>query len=607
LTGEVEGRQTLFLLREGANVLGRGQKCDVVVSSPGVSDRHAVIEVGAEAIGVRDLASKNGTFLGKERISSGSVEVGEEILFGPVALRVEEVDPEDTFLSVTARRSEDEGTTGLTDSSTATVAWSGAGSAQRSHRWLLLLDEVTNELVSGASSPLGRALATLSLGLELSGAALLRMPPEGSPILLASYGDLLGDLPVEAIAECRAAAREGGGAQILECRGSERLSIFANGDWDSPALLLAGRLSRDDIARKFLQTTLRILSQFVGGPAEKAETKNSGSRGLHFPKGYVPGDSPGMKAVYRQVGSVAVSDLPVLIVGETGVGKECLAETIHLSSDRRAGPFVPINCAAIPAELLEAELFGIAKGVATGVVERSGRFALAGGGTLFLDEIGDMSAALQAKLLRALEERIVQPVGGVAENIDVRLVAATNTDLVRKVETGEFRRDLYYRLAGLVVAIPALRRRMEDLGGLVEFFFHQACDESGRDVLGLTYGAMRQLRERLWPGNVRELRHAVRRLVFLCSSGQAIDSGMVMGLEEGVFPGFGVAGEEPGADFSTWERLDIADTCRGLVREAMRRSNGNQTHAAALLGVTRSSLRRRLVKYSLSFEEDSSE
>ena len=598
----------LFLLREGANVVGRGQECDVVVPSPGVSDRHAVIEIETDGLSVRDLASKNGTFLGSKKISSGKVEVGENIQFGPITLRIEEVDPEDTFLSVVARRSEDEAAARSGESDTATVAWSGPESAQRSHRWLLLLDDMTSQLGSGASSSLGRALATLSQGLELSGAALVRLPPEGSPILLASYGDLPGDLPVDAIAECRGVAREGGAVQILDkSSASESWSIVADGDEDSPTLLLVGEFSREGTAGRLLQIALRVLSQFVGRTAEKSEAESNTPRSLHFPRDYVPGDSPAMKVVYRQVGSVASSDLPLLIVGETGVGKECLAETIHLSSDRRAGPFVPINCAAIPAELLEAELFGIAKGVATGVVERSGRFALAGGGTLFLDEIGDMSAALQAKLLRALEERVVQPVGGVAEEVDVRLVAATNTDLGKKVETGEFRRDLYYRLAGLVVTMPALRRRMEDLGGLVESFFHQACDESGRDVSGLTYGAMRRLKERRWPGNVRELRHAVRRLVLLCSPGRAIDSGMIAGLEEGALSAPGASGEVPVTDFSTWENLDLADTCRGLIQEGMRRSNGNQTHAAALLGITRSSLRRRLVKFAPENEESASE
>jgi transcriptional regulator with PAS, ATPase and Fis domain len=355
----------------------------------------------------------------------------------------------------------------------------------------------------------------------------------------------------------------------------------------------------------FLRIVQRALSLHVGSTAGEAEVVDKGaSRSLHFPKDYVPGDSPVMQAVYGQIRSIARSDLPLLLVGETGVGKECLAETVHLSSNRKSGPFMPINCAAIPADLLEAELFGIAKGVATGVVERPGRFKLAQGGTLFLDEIGDMSSALQAKMLRALEEQVVQPVGGAAEEIDVRLIAATNTDLGKKVETGEFRRDLYYRLAGLVVAIPALRRRMGDLSGLIEFFFHQAREESGRDVSGLTYGAMRRLAERRWPGNVRELRHAVRRLVFMCPDGRAIDSGMVADIEEGALPAPGTPADESVPDFTTWESLNLADVTCGLLEEAMRRAGGNQTAAAALLGITRSSLRRRLIKFAIENEDE---
>ena len=317
---------------------------------------------------------------------------------------------------------------------------------------------------------------------------------------------------------------------------------------------------------------------------------------LQFPPDYLPGDSPTMANVYQKISSVADSDLPILLVGETGVGKECLAQTVHLSSRRRNGPFLPINCAAIPSDLLEAELFGIAKGVATGVGERPGRLALAEGGTVFLDEIGDMSPALQAKLLRALEEGVVQRVGGSREAIDVRLIAATNTDLDRKVEMGEFRRDLVYRLAGLVVVIPPLRQRQEDIGALIEHFFHRVRSDSGREVEGLTYGAVKGLVGRRWQGNVRELRHAVRRLLLQCPEGRAIDSSMVDGLEDGPITTGDRVGDPLLVDFTSWESLNLEETNRSLVREAMRRAEGNQTAAAALLGITRSSLRRRLIK-----------
>src|SRR5918999_461303 len=167
---------------------------------------------------------------------------------------------------------------------------------------------------------------------------------------------------------------------------------------------------------------------------------------LPFPEGYVPGESPGMLALYRELHAVAASDMPVLLLGETGVGKEHLARILHAWSRRQAAPFLAVNCAAIPADLLEAEMFGIAKGVATGVQERAGRFELAHRGTLFLDEIGDLPLSLQAKLLRALEDEEVRPLGGSPVSLDVRVVAATNGDLRAKMEEGRFRADLYFRL-----------------------------------------------------------------------------------------------------------------------------------------------------------------
>jgi DNA-binding NtrC family response regulator len=607
LSGEVSGRGSIFVLKEGANTVGRGAGSDVALLSSGVSERHAVVEVENGALSVRDLASKNGTFVDGQRTSAGAATVESTVQFGPVILRVEEVDPEDAFLSVTARRQSDSAATRTTESHSSTAAWSGAVKGLRRRQWLQLLDDVTGELGSGLETAPGRALASLCRGLDIGGATLLGIPPEGSPIVLASFGEFPEDLPVNDIEESQTQARQQGSVQIFGSSNPvETWTIVAGSGEGSPVLYLVGELSCDGVVATLLRIVLQAFSLHVGGSSERTEVKDRSSRGLRYPKDYVPGNSRPMQTVYGQIGSVACSDLPMLFVGETGVGKECLASTVHLSSDRSSGPFLPINCAAIPADLLEAELFGIARGVATGVVERSGRFKLAEGGTLFLDEIGDMSSALQAKLLRALEERVIQPVGGSVEEIDVRLIAATNTDLGKKVETGEFRRDLYYRLAGLVVTIPPLRQRVEDLAGLIEFFFHQVREESGRDVSGLTYAAMRRLAERRWPGNVRELRHAVRRLVLMCPDGRAIDSGMVVALEEGSLPEFGGLGGGAGPDFSTWESLDLSETTHGLLEEAMRRAGGNQTAAAELLGVTRSSLRRRLVKFSVGgLDEDS--
>lgn len=189
---------------------------------------------------------------------------------------------------------------------------------------------------------------------------------------------------------------------------------------------------------------------------------------LEFPPGHVVGSSPAMLRLYAQVLTAAGSRLPVLIVGETGVGKESVAQLVHRSSERRDGPLVAINCAAIPKDLLEAELFGIGERVATGVARRPGKFRQADGGTLLLDEIAEMPAELQAKLLRVLQEGRVEPLGGPPHAVDIHLVAATNQDLAKLIREGRFRSDLYYRLAGFILEVPALRDRREDIRPLIE-------------------------------------------------------------------------------------------------------------------------------------------
>jgi two-component system NtrC family response regulator len=247
---------------------------------------------------------------------------------------------------------------------------------------------------------------------------------------------------------------------------------------------------------------------------------------------------------------------------------------------------VAVNCAAIPADLLEAEMFGIGKGVATGVVDRPGKFQLAEGGMLFLDEIGDMPLELQAKLLRALQEKEVQPVGGPLVPVDIRVVAATNADLAKRMEGGRFRRDLYYRLAGHVLEVPPLRRRREDVPALVEALLRRFAREAGRSVRGVTAGALRALVEQEWPGNIRELEHVLRRLVQLCPEGEAIDSGLVPLQALPASPEPSPASE--GTSLELASRLEVLE--EQLVREALARADGNRTQAAKLLGISRNGL-----------------
>ncbi|MEM1204164.1 MAG: sigma 54-interacting transcriptional regulator, partial [Acidobacteriota bacterium] len=234
--------------------------------------------------------------------------------------------------------------------------------------------------------------------------------------------------------------------------------------------------------------------------------KPSGAE-LRFPPGYLPGESAGMRDLYRQMRFVARTRLPVLIHGETGVGKEPLASTLHRSSNRADGPFVAVNAAAIPNDLLEAEMFGVGVGVATGVAPRPGIFRQAHGGSLFLDEVGEMGPRLQTKLLRVLQEKEIRPLGGRSERVDVRILAATNADL----RSGGLRRDLYFRLAGVVLGVPPLRHRPEDLPALADYFLGRFRALAGGGPRRFTAGAIERLGNHGWPGNVRELEHAVQR------------------------------------------------------------------------------------------------
>jgi transcriptional regulator with PAS, ATPase and Fis domain len=313
-----------------------------------------------------------------------------------------------------------------------------------------------------------------------------------------------------------------------------------------------------------------------------------------------------MIALYRQMELASRGDQPVLIVGETGVGKEGLVSIVHGSSQRREGPLVTLNCAAIPAELFEAELFGIGRGVATGVEARPGKVRQAEGGTLFLDEIGDMPLPLQTKLLRVLQEREIQPLGGKAETVDIRVVAATNAELEARMEEGNFRRDLYYRLAGAVLEVPPLRRRRADIPALVEHFLRRFAREAGIRVRGVTVKAMGCWLAHDWPGNVRELEHEVRRAVSATADLGIIDTHRVSKRPPSEPSGAGDDGagpKEAGEPESLHLESRLAALEAELIREALHRTRGRQNHAAELLGVSRNGLARRLERLGIDYRD----
>ncbi len=312
------------------------------------------------------------------------------------------------------------------------------------------------------------------------------------------------------------------------------------------------------------------------------------------------GNSPGICDVLRQAGDVAGTDATVLITGESGTGKELLSRALHFNSKRTAGPFLPVNCAAIPSTLLEAELFGYEVGAFSGATRRQkGKFEQASGGTLFLDEIGDISLDVQAKLLRVLESSSFQRLGGNKMiEANIRVIAATNQKLERLLSAKRFREDLYYRINVFPLRIPPLRDRREDIGPLANYFIRQFSTEFGRKTPRLSDKAMALLVEHPWGGNIRELRNVIERALILCKGDQVTTRHLML-----------QDGSEQRLQEMDLDRMvnlvidkgpvDIVDLEARFVRRAMHLANNNVSKAARMLGISRPTMRYRLEKYKI--------
>ncbi len=302
------------------------------------------------------------------------------------------------------------------------------------------------------------------------------------------------------------------------------------------------------------------------------------------------GTSAPMQAVFDTIRQVAPSRATVLIQGESGTGKELVAHALHQCSPRGQGPFIPVHCAALAPTLLESELFGHEKGAFTGAVERRrGRFELADGGTLFLDEISEIDPSIQVKILRVLEERRFERVGGTQSiGVDVRLVAATNRDLKQMVAEGTFREDLFYRLYVVTVHLPPLRERESDIVLLARHYLETLAAENGRKVTGITPEAMDALTRYPWPGNVRELRNVIERMVVLGSGDKLTARDLPASLRA----------PPAGADVSRTGHV-LRDAEKQLIADALRRHKGSRTRAAVELGISRRTLHRKLNEFGL--------
>jgi DNA-binding NtrC family response regulator len=338
-------------------------------------------------------------------------------------------------------------------------------------------------------------------------------------------------------------------------------------------------------------------------------------------RGYreVVSTSPKMTELMNFVRKVAASEATtILIQGESGTGKDLIAKAIHYESSRQERPFVAINCSAIPETLMEAELFGHEKGAFTDAKQmKKGLFEVADGGSLFLDEIGELSPLLQAKLLRVLEDQVIRRVGGVRDmQVDVRVIAASNRDLEKAVREGQFRQDLYYRLAIIAIFIPPLRERKEDILPLVDFFIERYNRQFKKSVRGITDETRRLLLNHNWPGNVRELKNSIERAMILEDEPLLRPAYLPFSVgESGGLTAFERSSPEDGGQKIANGRMlprlyipeggtSLEEVERSMVELAMRQANGNQTHAARLLDISRDALRYKLKKFGLIHSDE---
>jgi two-component system, NtrC family, response regulator AtoC len=537
----------------GTLTIGRSSQCDIEVDDRSISRRHATLSIG-ETVTIEDLGSANGTFVRGQRLTSGNpavISVGELVALGSANIILQR-----RAHPVPARQ-----------------VWT------RATFELLLEEECAREAGSGA------------------GFALLRIHADRrapSSFLEETLTELLRESDV--LARC----------------GPHEYEVLLR---ETPAVNADGAARRID--SKLLERGLRCQISVACCPRDGTTASQLSAR----TQGPVIKDKPAgawadvvisdtrMQGLHRLVEQVSGSSICVLLLGETGVGKEVFARAVHRASPRAAGPFVEVNCAALTESLLESELFGHERGAFTNAVSaKPGLVEMADGGTLLLDEIGDMPLSTQVKLLRVIEDSQLRRVGALkARHIDVRFVAATNSDIEAQVEQGTFRRDLFFRLNGVTIVIPPLRERPSEIEPLARAFIRRSRSQSGGPRLELAPEALELLRRHHWPGNVRELKNVVERAMLLCGSGPILPEHLLIRRPTAAddsparpspWPGDQAAAH---ADvrtpmFPAYPRKGSQEEQQWIM-QTLERTGGNQTAAARLLGISRRTLVNRLNDY----------
>lgn len=595
IAGKLNGK--VFSLAECPVVIGRETTAGLTVADPSVSRRHSQIDKDGEDFVIADLDSLNGTFINDVPVKRRTLRHGDRVRIGDshflflldddgASSKSNEVQLDDRQMvsgSTVQVRFNDavyvmaRDLSALMKVSTTINAIRGVEALQQ--KLLELLFEVVPAQRGAILLTHGNGLEEASVfgldrvqgpdeAIKISRSIAERVLKDGSAVLIS-------DAPVKGVHESES---------LSEARVSALLCVPLM-MIDKPLGLLYLDTSRPDV--EFDQDHLQLVSAIAAIAAvaienarrfEWLESENERLLADVNIEHNMVGESPLMKQVYQFISKVASTDSTVLITGESGTGKELAARALHQNSKRCGRPFVGVNCAALAETLLESELFGHEKGAFTGALAtRKGRLEIADGGTLFLDEIAELSPALQVKLLRVLQEREFERVGGTRTiKVDVRLIAATNKNLEEAIEAGDFRQDLYYRLNVVELAMPALRERVEDIPLLANYFAGKHGEKCNRKVLGLSPEAESSLVRYEWPGNVRELENAIERAVVLGTTERILPED----LPEAVLESEVEVNLPPHGYHEA-----VSQTKREIILSALEKAKGNYTEAAKLLGV----------------------
>ncbi len=569
VVAKFEDQTIRHTLQPGSNLIGSGAACDICLHNTTVSRQHAVLTVEENRVELEDLGSTNGTLVRSQRIDRAELQPGDVFVIGRVVVLLEQLDEDDLEAAIVLPR------VGVDPSGKIRLDFDELRETTDSFTPLdrYALDHLPR-LLDRAQQEVDHHEMAQQVGYAL----FETMPVVAVEVIeigSRERGTLYtAERPEDDVALPQWTESKSGRCMVRACFHTRRAAAHYQSVVDSAALLLSL------VDRRY-------------GPLPPPEPLRDNRAERPQPRTV----DPKVRQIYHQAERVARGDVGVLICGESGTGKEVLAGFIHAASPRAEMPLVAINCASLPRDLLEAELFGVERGVATGVEARPGKFEAADGGTLFLDEIGDMAAETQAKILRVLQEQQTYRIGGHAPRpARARVVAATNRSIHQMLADGTFRNDLYHRIATWEVELPPLRHRRADIPNLATHFLSQEAKRHGIRVRGISVAALRALRRYKWPGNIRQLKNEISRAVLFLEDKELLDT-----------PRLGPAlhsGSDTTGGTSLSEILENVE--RDEILTALDLSNGDIAATAELLKMSRPTLYRRIKILGIQAPEDPS-